>query len=261
MKITSLIGLSLSLSLSLLMILSGSITSWGGPSDLPEISPMVPVKGGCFEMGDDSPTATPDQKPVHQACVKDFQIGKFLVTQKEWKTVMGKIDSQFKGCDACAIDASWDEAWDFINALRVRTEKPYRLPTEAEWEYAARSGGKKETWAGTSDESKLGQYAWFSSNAGRTVHPVGEKLPNGLGLYDMSGNMWEWVMDRYGDSYYQESPKDNPRGPVAGIFRVLRGGSWFSTGAELQATRRHFMPPDLHELYSGFRLLLPAVQK
>ena len=117
----------------------------------------------------------------------------------------------------------------------------FRLPTEAEWEYAAKSGGKNEKYSGTNSELELGDYAWYSSNSESKTHPVGQKAANGLGLYDMSGNVWQWVQDWYDGSYYKNSPKDNPTGPSSGKEKVLRGGSWYNVTSyswNLEATNR-----------------------
>lgn len=187
---------------------------------------MVFAKGGCYQMGDTFGDGNSDEKPVHKVCVDDFYIGRYEVTQGQWKAIMGRNLSYFKDCgDNCPVEqVSWNDIQNFINKLIQKTGKKYRLPTEAEWEYAARSRGKNEKWAGTSNESEIGDYAWYLSNSGSKTHPVGQKKPNGLGLYDMSGNVWEWCSDWYGKNYYGNSPKDNPTGPSGGQFRVLRGG-------------------------------------
>ena len=145
---------------------------------------FVPVRGGCFQMGDTFGKGYPDEKPVHQACVSDFAIGRYSVTQGEWKQVMGNNPSKFSSCgDDCPVEqVSWEDAQSFIQRLNSRSGKEYRLPTEAEWEFACRSGGKKEMYCGGDN---INAVAWFSGNSGRKTHPVGQKQPNGLGLYDM----------------------------------------------------------------------------
>jgi formylglycine-generating enzyme required for sulfatase activity/uncharacterized caspase-like protein len=222
------------------------------------------VKGGCYEMGDTFGDGYDNEKPVHEVCVDDFYIGKYEVTQAQWKAIMGNNPSYFKDCgDNCPVEqVSWNEIQEFINKLNqgAGTNK-YRLPTEAEWEYAARSGGKKEKYAGTSNESELGEYAWYDKNSGSKTHPVGQKKPNGLGIYDMSGNVWEWVQDWYDENYYRSSPKDNPKGAYSGQYRVLRGGSWLIGPGLIRAANRDRLEPTGRALYGdyvGFRVALPA---
>jgi formylglycine-generating enzyme required for sulfatase activity len=222
---------------------------------------MVFVKGGCFQMGDTFGDGREDEKPVHQVCISDFYIGKYVVTQAQWVAVMGSNPSTFTGERRPVEQVSWDDAQDFIAKLNAHTLKRYRLPTEAEWEYAARSGGKHEKWAGTSDANLLGDYAWYNNNSGQRTQVVGQKQPNGLGLYDMSGNICEWVQDLYGDVYYEESPEDNPHGPMLSTnYRVLRGGCWHMSASGVRAAARtRFIPSARFSIY-GFRLVLPAGQ-
>jgi sulfatase modifying factor 1 len=187
---------------------------------------MVLVKGGCYKQGDTFGHGAEDERPAHEVCVKDFYLGKYPVTQMEWTGTMGTNPSAHAACGInCPVEnVSWTDAQEFLRKLNRRTRKEYRLPTEAEWEYAARSGGKSEEWAGTSSAEELGAYAWFYENSGFETHPVGEKKPNGLGLYDMTGNVWQWMSDQYGEDYYEKSPTDNPKGAPAGRTRSLRGG-------------------------------------
>jgi formylglycine-generating enzyme required for sulfatase activity len=196
---------------------------------------MVSVSGGCFRMGDTFGDGIPDERPVHEVCVDHFSIGKYEVTRAEWQAVMGNNPSNFIGDRRPVVNVSWDDAQAFIRKLNRQTGKRYRLPTEAEWEYAARSGGKKEKWAGTSDPSQLDSYAWSKENSWLKVHVVGMKRPNGLGIYDMSGNVWEWVQDRYGDVWYEESPKDNPPGTENGQCKGAAGR--FLVPRHLEPTR------------------------
>jgi formylglycine-generating enzyme len=222
---------------------------------------MVFVKGGCFQMGDTFGDGRADEKPVHQVCISDFYIGKYVVTQAQWVAVMGSNPSTFTGDRRPVEQVSWDDAQDFIAKLNAQTGRRYRLPTEAEWEYAARSGGKHEKWAGTSDANLLGNYAWYNNNSGQGTQAVGQKQPNGLGLYDMSGNVWEWVQDLYGDVYYEESPEDNPHGPMLSTnHRVLRGGCWPMSAGGVRAAARIQSTPSARLIIYGFRLALPAVQ-
>jgi formylglycine-generating enzyme required for sulfatase activity len=219
----------------------------------PEIE-MVYVRGGCFQMGDTFGDGGNDEKPVHEVCVSDFYLGKYEVTQEQWMDVMGHNPSRFEGDRQPVEQVSWNEVQQFIAKLNAMTGKRYRLPTEAEWEYAARSGGRKEKWAGTSNENMLGDYAWYSKNSDERTHVVGTKKPNGLGIYDMTGNVWEWCQDVYGDEYYEESPRDNPKGSKSGSYRVNRGGSWGNDSEDVRAAIRY----DLNAVYRssgvGFRL-------
>lgn len=175
---------------------------------------------------------------------------------------MGKNPSRFEQCgpDCPVENISWNDAQEFIKKLNTQSSKQYRLPTEAEWEYAARSGGKDEKWAGTNEEDTLSRYAWYGINSNKKTHKVGMKKPNSLGLYDMSGNVEEWCQDWYSESYYDESPKDNPSGPDNGELRVNRGSSWVHGNAFFaQASfRSSEIKPGKGNFSNGVRLLLPA---
>lgn len=218
---------------------------------------FVLVKGGCYQMGDSFGDGYADERPVHEVCVNDFFMGTYEVTQGQWKEIMGYNPAEFNLCgDNCPVEnISWNDAQEFIRKLKWKIGKNYRLPTEAEWEYAARSGGKKEKWAGTSSESELGEYAWFDLNSGGETHPAGKKKPNGLGLYDMSGNVWEWCQDFYDENYYKNSPKNNPSGPDSGTNHVLRGGSWFNGAGYTRTEKRLSIIPDYRDGNDGFRLV------
>jgi formylglycine-generating enzyme required for sulfatase activity len=223
---------------------------------------MVSVKGGCYQMGDTFGDGIADEKPVHEVCVDSFYLGKYVVTQAQWQAVMGKNPSSFNQCGGnCPVETvSWEDAQEFIRQLNAQTGKNYRLPYEAEWEYAARSGGKQEEWAGTSDMDELGAQAWFADNSGKTTHAVGTRKPNGLGLYDMTGNVWEWCKDWYDAEYYKKSPAKNPRGALSGSARVIRGGSWGDPAGGVRAAYRFGRLPFVRDAAIGFRLALPAVQ-
>jgi formylglycine-generating enzyme required for sulfatase activity len=201
-----------------------------------------------------------DAKPVHEVCVSDFSIGKFEVTQGQYASVMGSNPSQFASCGSdCPVEkVSWNDAQAFINKLNAKSGRQYRLPTEAEWEYAARSGGKDEKWAGTNDEAGLGKYAWYEKNSGKMTHRVGLKKANGLGIHDMTGNVYEWCQDWYNESYYEDSPKDNPPGADIGENRVLRGGSWDYSDNLARAAARYRYYPAYRTNTNGLRLVLPA---
>jgi formylglycine-generating enzyme required for sulfatase activity len=150
---------------------------------------------------------------------------------------------------------SWNNVQDFIKKLNKKTGMNYRLPTEAEWEYAARSGGLKEQWAGTNDEEKIGEYTWYGFTAKGVTHAVAGKTPNAIGLYDMMGNVWEWCADWYDKKYYEQSPSKDPQGPSEGKNRVIRGGGWRSKDKGLRTTDRNdFIPTSKKFTDIGFRL-------
>lgn len=219
---------------------------------------FVLVKGGCFQMGDTFGDGREDEKPVHTVCVDDFYIGKYEVTQGQWQSIMGSNPSFFKNCgDKCPVEqVSWNDIQGFLAKLNAKAGRKYRLPTEAEWEFAARSGGKKEKYAGTSSDAELGKYAWYNANSGISIHPVGQKKPNGLGLYDMTGNAWEWCQDWYGEISYSQSTRKNPAGPQSGTRRVLRGGAWLFEPAGIRASTRYGLFPEAKGDLYGFRLTI-----
>jgi sulfatase modifying factor 1 len=240
-----------------ILLLALAVTAYAAPN-----IEMVYVKGGCYPMGDAFGDGRPDEKPVHQVCVDDFSMGKYEVTQAQWQAVMGSNPSYFKECGGdCPVEqVSWEEAQEFIRQLNSKTGKNYRLPYEAEWEYAARSGGKREKWAGTSDLDELGAYAWFGVNSGKKTHQAGTRRPNGLGLYDMTGNVWEWCKDWHDAEYYKKSPEKNPPGALSGVSRVVRGGCSDNAAGVVRAARRNDITPSYSDEAIGFRLVLPAVQ-
>jgi formylglycine-generating enzyme required for sulfatase activity len=207
---------------------------------------MVLVKGGCYHMGDAYGIGASDKKPVHEVCLDNFYIDKTEVTQRAYRKQTDKSPSHSKNCDKCPVEqVNWHKAKAYCeNAGK-------RLPTEAEWEYAARNRGNREKYAGTSGSPD--EYAWYEDNSGKRTHPVGKKKPNGLGIYDMSGNVWEWVNDWYDEKYYERSPLNNPQGPSSGKSRVLRGGSWFSEDDSLHSSNRGRSNPAFGRYYSGFR--------
>ncbi len=234
----------------------------GAASKVPGIE-LVEVKGGTYQQGDTFNVGGEDERPVHKVTVKDFFIGKYEVTQEQWKAVVKKNPSHFIG-DKLPVDSvSWDEAQDFIKKLNKKSGKKYRLPTESEWEYAARSGGKEELYAGTSKglnketkENELAEFAWYDVTSEEKTHDVGTKKPNGLGIHDLSGNVWEWVQDRFGNEYYGKSPEENPQGPETGGDRVRRGGSWSSSERGVRATFRYGDFTDAKKDFVGFRIAL-----
>ncbi len=217
---------------------------------------FVYVKGGCYQMkyvmGN---SKLSQEKSVDEVCVDDFYMGKYPVTQGQWKAVMGNNPSYFNDCgDNCPVEqVSWNDAQEFICKLNSRSgENKYRLPTEAEWEYAARNGGKNEQYAEGKDVESV---AWYASNSGRKeTHPVGSRTANGLGLYDMHGNIYEWLQDRSYGSYYTNSLRKNSDGPVSSGGRVVRGSSW-GHGPGYSRTSPSFYLPVNRNYLIGFRLL------
>ncbi len=227
--------------------------------DLPPID-MVYVKGGCFMMGDQTGEGDDDERPAHEVCVNDYYIANTEVTQELFEKVMGYIPAwrynptMPRDPKSPVNYVSWSVVQEFIGKLNDITKGYYRLPTEAEWEYAARSGGKNELWAGTNNEAEVGNYAWFQDNTEGMIVPTKGKKPNALGLYDMSGNVWEWVEDYFDFEYYQVSPKDNPFGADYSLFRVVRGGSVFDAPYKLRTAYRYGLEHNRRTLNVGFRL-------
>ena len=218
---------------------------------------MVYVEGGTFTMGGTSEQgsdAESDERPVHSVTLSSFHIGKYEVTQGLWREVMGSNPSYNpSGDDYPVEDVSWEDCQEFIGKLNARTGLTFRLPTEAEWEYAAR-GGRKSRGYKYSGSNSIGDVAWYSGNSGNHMHPVGRKSPNELGLYDMSGNVWEWCYDWYGD--YTAEAQRNPTGPVSGRTRVLRGGSFWSYARHCRVSSRINSYPGSRFDFNGLRLVL-----
>ena len=230
----------------------GSNVSLPNPTFTDPITGMifVYVPAGKFMMGDIFRDGHEDEDPVHEVVLDGFYIGKYPVTQGEWEAVMGDTPS-YKGDDYPVENVSWDDVQGFIKALISENNDGYRfrLPTEAEWEYAARSGGKREKYAGSDDVDAV---AWYDGNSENTTHPVGKKLPNGLGIYDMSGNVFEWCQDWYGD--YPFGSVTNPTGLSSGSDRVLRGGGWNSIARNCRSAFRLRGEPGNRYNDLGFRL-------
>ena len=214
---------------------------------------MIFVEGGTFQMGSNDEGG--DEKPIHTVLVNDFYIGKFEVTQKEWKAIMGGNPSMFKGANLPVQCMSWYDCQQFIKNLNAKTGKKYRLPTEAEWEYAARGGNKSKgyKYSGSND---INAVAWYEGNSNKMTHEVGQKQPNELGIFDMSGNVLEWCSDWYDESYYKNSPNNNPQGPSSGDINILRGGSWDYPKEYCSPSFRINVNPDYKDFYvNGFRLV------
>ena len=238
---------------------------------------MIKVEGGKFFMGcpdtKDSSECYYWEKPGHQVSLTTFYMAKYAVTQKEWEAVVGTKPWFSKDCPECPVEnVSWFDAQVFINTLNQLTGRYYRLPTEAEWEFAAKGGtkAKKYKYAGSNDATIV---AWFDANSNKQSQPVGKKLPNDLGLYDMSGNVWQWCADWFDDKYYSKQLKnpcdktgdnsvenivDNPTGPANNedhdFYRACRGGSWWGKMSDCRVSNRDRYPPDGRDDDVGFRL-------
>ena len=217
---------------------------------------MVKVEAGTFMMGATSEMKDPysDKKPVHQVTLtNDYYMGKYEVTQALWQAVMGSNPSNFKGDNLPVETVNWNDCQEFISKLNSLTGRKFRLPTEAEWEYAAR-GGKKSRGYQYSGSRKISDVAWYEGNSRSKTHPVGRKQANELGIYDMSGNVWEWCSDWYGS--YSSSSQTNPMGSDSGAKRVRRGGSWCYIARICRSSYRYGDAPDCRGLYLGLRLAL-----
>ena len=223
----------------------------GNQKHLDDFMEMVYVEGGTFKMGCND---LADSKPIHSVSLGGYYIGKYEVTQKQWQEVMGTRPSFHAACDNCPVEnVSWDDVEQYIKKLNEKSGNHYRLPTEAEWEFAARGGlqSQKFDYCGS---NTLDEVAWYSSNSGGTTHPIGQKQANELGIFDMSGNVLEWCFD--GFSEYQPGKRVNPVGNSQSEEYVVRGGSAKSNAKKNRSTYRQFGPRDkaYHDL--GFRLAL-----
>jgi len=209
---------------------------------------FVLIPAGTFEMG--SNEGMDHEQPVHTVEITEpFYLGKHPVTQAQWEAVRGENPSQFEGANRPVDSVSWDDAQAFIRALQEKDGgRRYRMPTEAEWEYACRVG------AGDASEREVETVEWCRGNAG--TRPVGQKQPNGWGLYDMLCNVWEWVQDRYAGDYYERSPRQDPQGPDSGKVRVLRGGSFDLKRILAHCAIRYWGYPSNRFNDIGFRLVL-----
>lgn len=222
---------------------------------------------------------------VHEVCMSDFYLGKYEVTNRQYRQFLldtgshlpeweepesshniytggndyyAAMGNALTADDHPVVGISWYDAVAFTDWLSKKTGRTFRLPTEAQWEFAARSGGKVEKWAGTNDLPSLPKHAWFADNANGKTRAVGQKLPNGLGFYDMSGNVWEWCQDWYDVHYYGGSPRHDPQGPPVGTARVLRGGSWISIPATVRTANRDWGYPLSRTSIYGFRVAMSA---
>lgn len=226
---------------------------------------MVLIPGGQFWMG--SNTGRPDERPAHKVTVSSFYMDTRLITQAQYQKLMGSNPSRWKNPKNPVEQVRWSDAVRYLNkrskaeglepCYNLKTWKcdfaanGYRLPTEAEWEYACRAGTRTKYFFGNSP-TKLGLYAWFKANSGRKPRPVGTKLPNPWGLYDICGNLFEWCNDWYGRDYYKHSPAVNPRGPATGTEKVLRGGCWDSDPSQCTSSYRHKANPGFADVCFGY---------
>ena len=215
---------------------------------------FVKVPGGTFEIGCGAwqSECEETETPTKAVSVAEFEIGKHEVTQGLWKAVMGANPSRFLACgDDCPVEqVNWSSVQEFIQKLNTLGPGKYRLPTEAEWEYACRSGGKPEPYCGGTDPDKV---AWYKGSSSSTTHPVGKKSPNGLGIHDMSGNVWEWTCSSHGA--YDGSDKAYAACSPQGSSGVFRGGSWNHYEEDLRSTVRRDGAPEISFSFRGFRLV------
>jgi formylglycine-generating enzyme required for sulfatase activity len=236
---------------------------------------MKYVEGGTFDMGNSAYEAEDDEKPVHKVTVSTFYIGETEVTQELWQAVMGKNPSKVVGEAFPVINVSWNECQEFITKLNQLTNSSFRMPTEAEWEYAARGGNKSDGYR-YSGSNRIDDVAWYWQNSGDKylglpegawegadfssygckIHPVGQMLPNELGLYDMSGNVWEWCQDWYDKDFYLISPSSNPQGASSGYLRVVRGGGVRADAWNCRVSTRVGVGSGISYSDFGFRLCL-----
>ena len=215
------------------------------------INNMVQVQGGTFVMG--STTGESNEKPTHKVSLSTFYIGKYEVTQEEWEVVMGNNPSRFKGSKLPVERIRWKDCQAFISKLNAITGKQFRLPTESEWEFAA-SGGNSSRGYKYSGGNDISDVAWYSDNSRNTTHNVGAMRANELGLYDMSGNVWEWCQDWYGS--YSSSAQVNPCGSSTGSCRVIRGGCWYNNAEACRISQRFLAEPSDGLDHLGLRLAI-----
>ena len=234
---------------------------------------MVLINGGTFTMGspDDEPGRRDDEGPQHQVTVCSFYMGKYSVTQADYQEVMGVNPSHFNGDNLPVESVSWYNAVEYCNRLSQRegltpaytvkgenvkwnrNTNGYRLPTEAEWEYACRAGTSTRYYSGISVDNA----GWHNGNSDKQTHPVGEKQGNAWGLYDMHGNVWEWCGDWYGE--YSNGAQTDPLGASSGTNRMVRGGSWYCNARLLRSAYRRYNTPASRHSHIGFRVAAPGV--
>jgi formylglycine-generating enzyme required for sulfatase activity len=228
-------------------------------SDMPE---MVLVEGGTFTMGNSAKTAEDEEKPAHKVTVKNFYISKYEVTVAQYKAFCTATKRAMPPAPNWGwnekhpiVNVTWNDAVAYCEWLSKKTGKKYRLPTEAEWEFAAR-GGKKSKNLKYAGSANIDEVAWYDKNSNKQTQPVGTKNPNELGLYDMTGNVWEWCSDWFLHDYYMKSPVENPQGPAKGNLRVQRSGSWINYFEDNRITIRNANLPTEKDGFFGFRVAM-----
>jgi len=215
---------------------------------------MVLVQGGTFYMGSD--TGVNDELPIHNVSVSRFKMGKYEVTQAQWKAVMGANPSKFNTCATCPVEnVNWYDVQEYLKKLNAITHKKYRLPTEAEWEYAARGGNKSKNYS-YSGSNIVDEASWYKGNSKGKTEPCGSKKPNELGLYDMNGNVWEWCNDWYSEKDTPNSPDKNPQGSKSGTLKILSGGCWYLDSSYCRLGFRYYDNPKYNYEYVGFRIVV-----
>jgi formylglycine-generating enzyme required for sulfatase activity len=226
---------------------------------------LVLIPAGAFMMGspDSGIDAEENERPLHKVRItKPFWLGKYEVTVGQFRKFIEESDyrrSEWRNAfdgqtdEHPVVNVSWDDAVAFCQWLSKREDKSYRLPTEAEWEYACRAGTTTR-WSFGDNEGDLGEYAWYEDNSAEKTHPVGQKQTNAWGLYDMHGNVWEWCADWYAKDYHSKSPTNDPAGPSSRTHRVLRGGSWDDCAWNCRSARRFDLLSDSRIPYIGFRV-------
>ncbi len=226
---------------------------------------FVYIPAGSFMMGSSDGERNDEERPLHRVTLDGFWMGKYEVTQGQYREIMGinpsyfKKEGWFSNSKRHPVEnVTWRDAVDFCAKFAARHGIAVRLPTEAEWEYAARAGTNTRYYWGNEIDNN---YLWHWNNSEGTTHRVGEKRPNAFGLYDMTGNVWEWCSDWYGEQYYRESPEKNPKGPDSGQYRILRGGSWLGSGcSDSSAVRVSYLPDSWYGII-GFRVVVPSAGK
>ncbi len=226
--------------------------------DCPDCPEMTAIPAGTFLMGTKpdpfSPFLAPkDEQPQHPVAVAAFAVGTREVTQEDWVAVMGDNPSPVKGRTLPVVYVTWDEAQLFIQKLNAKTGKVYRLPTEAEWEYAAR-GGTTTLFSFGDTAAQASKYGWYFDIANFSTHPVAEKAPNPFGLYDVHGNAWEWVQDCYKADYVGAPADGAVAAPQNPCYRIMRGGSWINDAMSLRSATRNRALPDYRNDNLGFRI-------